>query len=140
MSPMLSLLMLKNEKGFTLIELMIALVVAVLALVGYIGATTNIEQTGESAFERSVAVQDANQVIEQMRDTASSGTFPGNVLASFPNNGNVAGFSNLTAEQITVTYTDTTADPLDAFVVVSWNENGRRATTATLRTLITQRT
>lgn len=129
-----------TESGFTLIELLIAMVVAVLALVGYIGATTNIQQTGEEAFERSVAIQDANQVVEQIREAAGSGTFPGNVLGSFPNNGTVGGFNNLDSQQITVSYVDTSADPLDTFVVVSWNENGRRATSATLRTFITQRT
>jgi len=133
-------LSLDNEKGFTLIELMIAMVVTVLALVGYIGATTNIQQTGEAAFERSVAIQDANRVVEQMRNAAATGNFPGNVLGAFPNNGVVAGFNNLTAEQVTVTYTNAGADPLDAFVTVAWNENGRRATTATLRTFVTQRT
>lgn len=129
-----------DQKGFTLIELMIAMVVAVLALVGYVGATTHIQQTSESAFERSVAIQDANRVIEQIRNAASTGNFPGNVLGSFPNNGAVAGFNSLTAQQVTVSYADTTADPLDTFVVVAWNENGRRPASVTLRSLVTQRT
>lgn len=130
---------LKNCYGFTMIELMIALFVTALAIVGYIGANIAIQRSSEERHERTVAIQDASRVIEQMRSAAQSGTFPGNVTSAFPNNGNVSGFSNLTSEQVTVSYTDSTADPLDATVTVTWQSYTDRQSTASLRTYLTQR-
>lgn len=130
---------LKREDGFTLIELMITVLVVVLALVGYVGANIAIQQTGEGTFERSVAMQDANQVIERIRNTAASGQFPDDVTASFPNGDTVDGFDTLTNEQVTVSYADPDADPLDVTVNVSWLGNGRRPVSAALRTYVTQR-
>ncbi len=128
-----------NGKGFTLIEVMIAMVVAVMVLVGFVGANGNLRQTSESMFEKSVALQDANQVIELMRNAAASGSFPANVIASYPNGGTVSGFSNLTNETITVSYASASANPLNTTVTVSWLRNGARSVSTTLRTYITQR-
>jgi prepilin-type N-terminal cleavage/methylation domain-containing protein len=127
------------ESGFTLIELMITVGVVLLALVGYVGANIAVQQASNAAFEATVALQDANRVIEQMRNTASGGAFPGNVVAAFPNNAAVAGFNNLTGETITVGYADPTSDPLTVTVTVAWSENGRRNVNTALRTIMTQR-
>lgn len=129
----------KNQAGFTLIEIMIAMCVSVVAILGFITAVTSIRQSSEGAYERTIALQDANRVIEQMRDAATSGTFPDNVTASYPNNGTVSGFSNLTSEQVTVAYANSTANPLDVTVTVTWLEHGRRSMTKAIRTYITQR-
>lgn len=129
-----------GEKGFTLIELMVTVAITLLALVGYVGANLVLQQTTSDTFERTVALQDANRVIEQMRNNASSGNFPGSVTAAYPNNGTVAGFNSLTNELVTVSYTDATADPLTVTVNVRWLQGGRRTVNASLRTLITQRT
>lgn len=130
---------LRGAQGFTLIELLITVVVVILALVGYVQANSAIGQSGNVAFERSVALQDANRVAEQMRLASRTGNFPANVVASFPQNGAVGGFNNLTNQQVTVNYADTTADPLDATILVSWQENGRRLETTALRIMLTQR-
>jgi len=129
----------ESTKGFTLIELMITVVIVILALVGYVQANMAVGQAGNVAFERSLALQDANRVAEQMRTASQTGNFPANVVASFPSTGAVAGFTNLTSQQVTVTYADSAADPLDATILVSWQENGRRLETTALRILLTQR-
>jgi len=118
---------------------MITMVITILALVGYIGANMVLQQTTAATFEKTVALQDANQVIEDMRDRSGTGNFPGNVTGTYPNNGVVAGFNSLTGEQIVVSYADATADPLEVTVAVSWQEEGRRAASTSLRTLMTQR-
>ena len=128
-----------SERGFTLIELMITMVVVVLVLLGFMGANTSIQQASEATHQRTIALQDANRVIETIRNTAASGTFPGNVTAAYPNNGAVAGFSNLTNEAITVSYVNTGVNPLDVTVTVSWSERGVRNVSTQLRTLVTQR-
>lgn len=129
----------KNEKGFTLIEVMIAAAVMTISLFGLLSVSTLMAQHAQENFERSVAVQDAHTVIERMRNAAQSGSFPSNVISSYPNNGTVTGFSNLTNETVTVSYVNTAVSPLDATVTVSWNLRGVRATTEPLRTLIAKR-
>ena len=128
-----------NQEGFTFIELLISMVVVVLLVMGFLGSATAMQAANFAAFERSIALQHANQVIETMRNTAASGTFPGNVTAVYPNNGSVSGFTTLTSEQVTVAYASAAANPLDVTVTVSYSENGRRAVTQTLRTYMTQR-
>ena len=137
---------LKGEQGFTLIELMITVVVMVIAIGAVLQANTGMARTSEGMFQRSVAMQDANQVIERMRNTAISGTFPANVTAVYPNNGSVSGFSALTSEAVTVSYADRNGDgnaltenPLDVTVTVSYLDNTQRNTSMSLRSLITQR-
>lgn len=130
-----------NEAGLTLVELMVTMVVVVLALVGYIGATTFLQKQSEIKFEKSLAIQDANRVLEQMRDASETGNFPTNVTGTFSNGAAVAAFNglNLTNEVVTVSYADATADPLDVTVTVTWQTvEGRNVTTA-LRSYVTQR-
>ena len=118
---------------------MITMAVLVVTLLGFMGANTAVQQSSAAAFERAVAVQDANQVIERMRNTAAAGTFPANVTGLFPNGGAVNGFNTLTSELIIVTYVNPAANPLDATVTVRWLEKGVRNVDTSLRTLITQR-
>jgi len=130
---------LKSQNGFTLIEIMITMAVMATALLAALTANAMISQTSEGVYQRLVAVQDANQVIERMRNTAATGTFPGNVTAVYPNGGNVAGFTSLTNETVTVTYVSAITNPLDVTVTVNYLENGRRAANTALRSLVTQR-
>lgn len=128
-----------NASGFTLIELMIALLVATLVIVGYIGTNIVIQRHAEEIHERTIATQDANRTIEQMRNMSRNGTFPANVVNSFPDDTAVTGFNNLTDEEVTVSYVSTTADPLDVTVTVTWLSYTQRQSTVTIRTYITQR-
>ena len=99
-----------------------------------------MRQASQEDFERSQALQDGNRVIEQMRNAAKTGAFPGNVTASFPNNGTVPGFNNLTNEAVTVTYVNSTVNPLDATITITWTMRGTRANAQeTLRAVITNR-
>ncbi len=130
-----------NEKGFTLLEVMITMAVVVMVMGGFIGTNIAIRRASESAFERGVALQDANQVIEMMRNTAATGTFPTNVTAVYTNGGQISGFSNMTSETVTVSYVNAASNPLDATVTVAWKENGTtRNVNTILRSYITQRT
>ncbi len=130
----------EKEKGFTLVETLVTILVVATALLSSLIASTAIQRTAESIHDRAVAIQDANQVVEQMRNTALTGTFPGNVTAAFPDGAEVAGFDDLTYEVVTVDFVDSNANPLDVTVTVAWTDNTNRAVTQTLRTLVTQRT
>lgn len=121
-------------------ELLAALVVIVLGLLGILYANTYAQRTSEGSYEQMVAIQDAHRAIELIRNTASSGgIFPQSVTGAFPNNGLVGGFNNLFNEQVRVNYANPIADPLDVTITTTWLEGGLRNRTAQLRTLITQR-
>jgi prepilin-type N-terminal cleavage/methylation domain-containing protein len=129
----------KGQSGFTLMELMIALVVTTLVIGGYVGANMKAQQTAEAMHERTLAIQDGNRAIEEMRDASRTGTFPDNVVMAYPNNGTPSGFNNLTDEVVTVSYASTTANPLDVTVTVAWTSYVGREETEAVRTYITQR-
>lgn len=128
-----------NESGFTLVEIMITAVVVAVVVLGFLNSAMGVQTSSQAAYERSVAIQDAHQVIEAMRNLAASGTFPTNVTTTYSNGGTVSGFTNLPSETITVAYASATANPLDATVTVSYLENSRRSVSAQVRTYITQR-
>jgi len=127
------------EQGFTLIELLITAVVVILALGGYIAANSRMSQRSAEMFEKSIALQAANSVIEQMRLSAANGQFPENVTQTFPNNAQVQGFNNLSNQQVIVSYGDAAADPLDVTVRVTWVSRGQRPISTDLRTFVTRR-
>lgn len=128
-----------NQKGLTLVEVAVTMMVVVLMLSGYLATNVVIQRAQQGAFERAVALQDAHQVIEDMRNKATQGQFPGNITGTYPDGGTVSGFSDLTSQQVTVSYADPTANPLDVTVSVSWLENGVRQVQTDLRTLVTPR-
>jgi prepilin-type N-terminal cleavage/methylation domain-containing protein len=129
-----------GQAGFTFVELMIALVVVTLVIGGYIGANVKAQQSAEAMHERTLAIQDANRVIELMRNVSRTGTFPGNVVSAYPDGSTSAGVAGLTNEVITVSYNgDSSANPLDVTITVTWSSYTQREHTETVQTYITQR-
>lgn len=130
-----------SQSGFTFIELMIAMVVAALTILFFVMTQNTLQVNAESAYERKVAAQDAHRFINQMRLTAKTGTFPSNLTTAFPA-GAISGYTSMpasAAETMALSYANSAADPLDVTVTVSWTGYNRRASTQTIRTLITQR-
>ena len=131
---------LKNQTGFTLIELMISLLVLSLIIAGYVGTNIKVQQNAEEMHERTVAIQDANRVIEQMRNTANITPFPKSVTDAYPPTAPVPGINNLAGEVITVTYAGSTTDnPLVATITVTWTSYAGRTHTEAVQTYITRR-
>lgn len=130
----------KNRRGFTMVELLIAVVVIGVTLLAMILGNTSVQQLSEKSFEKMSAYQDAHRTVELIRNASVTGTFPANVVNTFPPAGQVAGFNSLKNEQVTVSYTDPAADPLDITVTTTWERGDRRNGSIQLRTLMTQRT
>jgi type II secretory pathway pseudopilin PulG len=118
---------------------MIALGVVSLVIVGFVGANIMAQRNNEEMHERTLAIQDANRAIEQMRNASRDTAFPANVVTAYPNNSTLTGFDNLTDEMITVSYANTTANPLDVTVTVTWSSYPQRDNEEVIRTYITQR-
>ncbi len=128
-----------NSRGFTLIEVMVALFVAAIAIAGYVGSNIATQRQSAELHERAIAVQEAQRVIEQIRDKARTNNFPGDVLSAFPDGGTVVGMNALPNEQVRVDYVNSTATPLDTTVTVTWQSHTSRQQTATLRAYIAKR-
>ena len=128
----------KSSEGFTLVEVVITLFVCVVTLTAVLFSNGRVGAANETAFQRMTAVQDAHRIIERMRMTARTGTFPNNVMNVYPDGAQVQGFQNLTNEQAVVTYTGA-ADPLDVTVTVSWQDPSGRQMQYQLYTFMTQR-
>ncbi|RJO63756.1 MAG: prepilin-type N-terminal cleavage/methylation domain-containing protein [Candidatus Omnitrophota bacterium] len=117
----------KIKSGMTMVELLVALAIGVIATIailqGYLG---NIFMS-EIAKGNTVAMDDLVDMLERIKCT------PFNELtAKFPNgtvNGpaanlytNITGNYTLKGEQIVVTYTNVTSDPLEIMVTVNWQD------------------
>lgn len=127
-----------SERGFTLTELVIAAAVMVIAILSMMQSSFSVMNVSQASYQKSVAMQDANTLLENMRDLAATGTFPANVTGTYANNSTVS-YSNLPSETATITYASSTANPLDVRVTVSYLENSVRSTSVTVRSYITQR-
>lgn len=66
------MLIFKDQKGFSLIEVAVAATVLVIAILTTAFSLFNIQNLGELSREKVIAVQDANRVLEAMRDTADT--------------------------------------------------------------------
>lgn len=130
-------------KGFTLIGVLIAVVLLGLGILGALGANLSIQQWSEGTWERSLAVQDAGRVIEEMRNTANQSLLnqfqPEVINRANTVAATIRSLPAVAGEQINVTFANPAGDPLDATVTVNWLERGTRSKSAALRTFITKR-
>lgn len=110
-------------RGVTLIELMVAIAVLSSAIVSLVGAYIVFFSLSETSRTRQIAMADAQSVLERIRNVSPFTN--ANVQAQFPNGTAVAGFANLTSEQVTIAYPSPTAVPLEVRVQVSWTLRSR---------------
>lgn len=127
----------KANQGFTFIELLICIAIIIPVLLGAIGIDVYMMRAGQASRGVMTALQDANTVIERIRNVASNQGL-NQVTATYPTGQAVAGFAGLTNEQVVVTYPSATADPLAITVTVTWQDAGRNMTRA-LSTQVTRR-
>ncbi len=128
--------MMHDRRGFTFIEILFAVAIVIPVLLGIIGVTVYSLRVTDSARMITTAVQDAHTVIERIRNISGNGL--SQVTATYPSGQAVAGFNNLTAEQIVVTYPNAAADPLAVTVTVTWSDQNRNMSRS-LWTQVTRR-
>ncbi len=125
-----------DKSAFTLIEVLIVCLILVIIIVGCMGVFSLSFSLNESSKNTIIALSDASSVLENMRNIDPFST--SSVLASYPDGSTVSGYNNLPSETVRVNYTDTSADPLQTTVTVSWDER-QKTRTETLVSLLTAR-
>ena len=136
-----------SNKGFTLLEFLIAAVILFVALGMAISGITNLYNANELAYQVVTATEDAHRAIEQMRQQSVTGNFPANVTAQFPAGQSIPGFNSLDGETVVPTYENAASNPLSITVTVTWNSVSKtigggtstRVVSRQLTTLLTQR-
>lgn len=107
------------DKGFTLLELMIAAAILLIAIVGLLFAFVNCILMNESNNNLVIAANDAQYVLEQIKARTYED------IDDFINTFNPSEFSNLNNEEIT--FPDTTIGASIATIIVNvrWTERQR---------------
>lgn len=129
----------KDGRGFTLVEVLMAMLVFVVAVVALLGLYVGVSNLRESSRNMAQAMADARTVLEEIREAsgASLATVTGTDWTTWAEDNNLTSLPN---EVITVTFEDENADPLEVTVQVDWTERGRlRQPGAVVETLVTQR-
>lgn len=124
-----------RRKGFTLPEVMVALMVFAIAVLSLMGVYLTVSQLAESSRNLAQAMADARVVLEGIRET-STGGLAGVTGTNWTSWAVTKNLNVLNNESVTVTSSG--ADPLVVTVQVSWQERGR-ARLATVDTLVTRR-
>lgn len=130
-----------KKLGFTLLELMIGTAVLIIALVGLISAYIGCFALNESARNLTIAVNDAQCVMEEIRDmniplNITSQDWSAWAIADSPGGG---GCNKLDNETVTITYPlGTSVEPLEILITVNWTEKNRQRSTQ-LATLLSER-
>lgn len=126
-----------RDAGFTLAELMVAVMVFTIGAVALMGVYLGVSQLGEAGRNVAQAMADARVVLEGIRDTSTAG-LPAVTATNWTTWAVTNGLTLLNNESVTVTYANPAADPLPVTVQVSWQDRGR-ARSASVDTLVTRR-
>ena len=119
-----------TKKGFTIVELLCAVIVFVVAGIAVLGAYQSAFRLVEASQQSTIAMSDLRDMSERIKDTAFT-----LLLTNFPNGtangpaGNpystIVGGYTLTQQSISVTYPVLGIDPLELIVTVTWVTGGR---------------
>lgn len=124
----------KQKKGFTLVELLIAVLILAGAIGGVLMLYTTSMLSSQQAWDTTVATTHGEHVLEEMqaRDSLVS------ILAvNWRDWVREQRLSTLPDEVIKVTFADPGSDPLDVLVQVNWIRKSR-VRNITLKTKITK--
>lgn len=123
---------LHSKRGLSLVELVIALFVFVIASAGVLSSYLSSSQLIQDATNQMRAVEDLGDLMEQIQATPYD-----DLLATFPTgvvdgggtdyDGLVGGYT-LQDQQIVVTYPSQTTGRMEVLVTVSWGFLGRAYT------------
>ena len=135
-----------NKAGFTLLELMIAFVIFSVGITAATQAMVSHFQLLSIQEQRVAAAQNCEGLLGEIRRTrdtladAAPGAFPANLVAVWLDGWQTTAGSNrvsLTNEQLSITYVDADANPLQVRVTSSWADIRGRQAVLMLSTVVT---
>lgn len=124
---------LANRRGSSLVEILLALVLFVIAGLGIVGSYIAMNDFSDYATKSMRAVSDLQAVTEHIQSTPFQNVttvFPASVAdggVGKPYASLIGGYG-LQGEQITVTYPSQTADRFEVTVTLSWTHRNRTLT------------
>ena len=130
------------EKGFTLVETLVAAVVLVIAILTTAFSILKLQDLSTLAREKEIAMTDANRVLEAMRDTANNSliTLRSTDWTAWATNNvvNPKGINELRLDQENVLVNTGAGNPASVSLVLNWNHK-QRPYTFRVMTLMTDR-
>lgn len=124
----------KGNKGFSLVELLLAVFILSVSIAGVLLLFSQSILSTEYAWDKTMATSHAEGILEEMqlRDTLTEVA-----TADWAGWAVKQGFNTLPDEVITIFFADAVADPLDIQVTVNWIRK-QRDSQVTLRTRMTK--
>ncbi len=111
-----------KSAGQTLVELLVTIFVLGIVTTGVLVVLTNARAAQQYARDATVAVAHGEYVLEEMRKVATLAEITNGQWTQWAVNN---GLNTLPQENVSVTYTDEEADPLEVTVNVSWVRSSR---------------
>jgi len=132
-----------HKKGTTLVEVMVATLIFVVALGALLSSITELLCLVDLSKEQTIAVTDLRNMMEKIRATAFAdmqAQFPDAVVDDSSTGRYLAilGDYRLSNEQVTVTYANISSDPLEIKASVNWLDKRRRARKVSISTFKTR--
>lgn len=133
----------RDSKGLTLVEIVLATSIFVTAVVGLVGFLISSSYLIDITRDRDVAILDLRNIMEKIRATpfdSITSRFPDAVTDGSMSNpySTILGGYSLINEHITVSYADVNADPLEISVAVTWQCKRGRSHSSSMSTFRTR--
>ena len=110
-----------NDQGFTLFEMMIAIAILAIILLGLMAATIRAFRLTQETDNKIDAINEVQTVLNLVRAAKGlGGTFPDNVVGAFPAGEYEREVDALPNQVITIIYEDEDANPLTVTVEIQY--------------------
>lgn len=127
-------MILKQNKGFTLVELLVTVYVLVIGICGILALLVNSMLSTQIAWDTTTATSHAQYILEEME---SINTLSGIESTDWVLWAQKQNLNTLPQETFQVTYPNPLIDPLEIQVLDQWQREGR-TNSITLRTKLTK--